>query len=175
MCYDPYIYILEGTARYAVLLLAAAEGFGLRMRIFFALQEKPKVFTLFELILRHFSCSVVTSANFSSNLRNFKNNSKNQKKNLKNPKQNFKKFQHIQKLKKKTQTIKKILKNPKKNPRKTLKIKKKNWRKKCQVKVSKNTFFLKNLKFVKKKKMLFSWYPTRALQSTPFQNPGGVV
>ena len=43
--------MLEGTDRYASLLLAPAEGFGRR---FFALQAKKELFTLFVLILGHF-------------------------------------------------------------------------------------------------------------------------
>ena len=61
---------LEGTARYAGLLLAPAKGFG---QGFFW----PKgLFTQFVLILRHFFCSVVTSITFSSNHSNFENNAK---------------------------------------------------------------------------------------------------
>ena len=37
-----YTCILEGTARYAGLLLAHAEGFGLWLRLFFALQAKKE-------------------------------------------------------------------------------------------------------------------------------------
>ena len=36
------IYVLEGTPRYAGVLLAPAEGFGLRLRLFIALQAKKK-------------------------------------------------------------------------------------------------------------------------------------
>ena len=38
------LYILEGAARYAGLLLAPAEGFGLRPRPFFALRAKKDLF-----------------------------------------------------------------------------------------------------------------------------------
>ena len=61
---------IEGTARYAGLLLASAEGFGLR----------PRLFTLFVPMLGHSLCSVVTSASFNSNLSNFENHPKNLKK-----------------------------------------------------------------------------------------------
>ena len=37
-------YILEGAARYAGLLLAPAEGFGLRPRPFFALRANKDIF-----------------------------------------------------------------------------------------------------------------------------------
>ena len=73
---------LEGTARYAGLLLAPAEGFGLRPRLFL-----PFVFLL---ILGHFWCSVVTSVTFSSNLSNFEKNQKKSKKNSKKPKKSKK-------------------------------------------------------------------------------------
>ena len=39
-----YYEILEGAARYAGLLLAPAEGFGLRPRPFFALRAKKGLF-----------------------------------------------------------------------------------------------------------------------------------
>ena len=68
------LQLLEGTARYACLLLAPAEGFGLRLRLFLG---KKIYFHAVLLILRHFCCSVVTSVAFSSNLSNFKNYPKN--------------------------------------------------------------------------------------------------
>ena len=62
---------LEGTARYACLLLATAEGFGLRPKLFLPFGQKRAFHAVFFLILDHFRCSVVTSVVFSSNLRNF--------------------------------------------------------------------------------------------------------
>ena len=60
---------LEGTARYAGLLLAPAEDFGLRPRDFFALRGKKDLIMLFWPILGHLWCPVVTLVTFSSNLR----------------------------------------------------------------------------------------------------------
>ena len=51
---------LEGTARYAGLLLAPAEGFDFRPRLFLAFGPKKELFMRFVLILGHFWCSVVT-------------------------------------------------------------------------------------------------------------------
>ena len=42
-----FVFILEGAARYAGLLLAPAEGFGLRPRPFFALRAKKGFSCLF--------------------------------------------------------------------------------------------------------------------------------
>ena len=64
---------LEDMARYAGLLLAPAEGFGLR----------PRLFMLFWPIFGNFWCSVVTVVTLSSNFSNFE---RNQEKNEKNPK-----------------------------------------------------------------------------------------
>ena len=77
-----FMYLLKGTARYAGLHLAPAEGFRLW----------PGLLTLFVLILGHCWYSVVTSIRFSRNNSNFENNPKKQK-NLKM----FKKIQKIQK------------------------------------------------------------------------------
>ena len=77
---------LEGTARYAGLLLAPAEGFDLRPRLFLPFGPKKELFMLFVLILGHFWCSVVTSVSFSSSLSNFENNPKNLKKSKNIPK-----------------------------------------------------------------------------------------
>ena len=63
---------LEGAARYAGLLLAPAEGFGLQPRPFFALRAKKGFLCLFWPNFSHFWWSVVTSVNVSSNLSNFK-------------------------------------------------------------------------------------------------------
>ena len=51
---------LEDTARYAGLLLAPAEGFGLRPRLFFAIRAKKELFMLFWPIFGNFWCPVVT-------------------------------------------------------------------------------------------------------------------
>ena len=67
---------LEDTARYAGLLLAPAEGFGLRPRLFFALRAKKKLIMLFWPIFCNFWCPVVTLVTFSSNLSNFERNAK---------------------------------------------------------------------------------------------------
>ena len=83
-------------ARYVGLLLASAEGFGLRPRLFCPL-GKIGLFTLFLLVLGHFSCSVVTSVMYSSNFSNFEKD------------QNIPKKKYISKKK-----SKKILKNLKK-------------------------------------------------------------
>ena len=71
---------LEDTARYAGLLLAPAEGIGLRPRAFFALWAKKDLFILFWPILGYLWGPVVTLVTFSSNLSNFKTNPKNPKK-----------------------------------------------------------------------------------------------
>ena len=78
--------LLEGTARYAGLLLAPAEGFG-RARGFFCPSGKKRAFDA----IGHFWCLVVTSVTFSSNLINFEKKSKETKKNpkiSKNPNKN---------------------------------------------------------------------------------------
>ena len=100
--------LLEDTARYAGLLLAPAEGFGLRPRAFFALRAKKGLIMLFWPIFGNFLCPVVTLVTFSSNLSNFERNRKKPKKSKKNPK----KFKKIQKNSK-NQKIKKNQKNQK--------------------------------------------------------------
>ena len=55
-------------AHYVGLLLAPAEGFGLR--------TKKKLIMLFWLIIGHFWCPVVALVRFSSYLNNFKKNPK---------------------------------------------------------------------------------------------------
>ena len=69
--------LLEDTARYAGLLLAPAEGFGLWPRLFFVIWARREPVMMFWPILGKFGYSVVTLATFSSNLANLK------KKNLK--------------------------------------------------------------------------------------------
>ena len=103
------VYILEGTARYAGLLLAPAEVFGQGRGFFLPFWGEKELYTLCVLILGHFWCSAVTSVNFNNNLSNFENNPKN----LKNSPttKNSKKFKNHKNLKKK-------------NKKKTLKIKK---------------------------------------------------
>ena len=64
---------LEGTARYAGLLLAPAEAF-------FALRAKKELIMLFWPIFGNFWCPVVTLVNFSSNISNFERNTKKTKK-----------------------------------------------------------------------------------------------
>ena len=67
------------------LLLAPTEGFGLHLRLIFALQAIKWLFTLFVPILGNFWCAVVTSVTFSSNLKNIGDESeKNHKKSTKN-------------------------------------------------------------------------------------------
>ena len=58
------INYVEDTARYAGLLLAPAEGFGLRSRLFLPFG----LFMLFWPIFGDFGCPVVTMVTFSSNL-----------------------------------------------------------------------------------------------------------
>ena len=125
------------------LLLALAEGFGLRPRLFCPLGKK-ELFILFVLILGHFECSVVTSLTFSSNLINFE----------KNPK--------ITKIQNK---IQKIQKNPIRKKKKIIKNTHKKQRSKIpkNLKISKNHFFFsKNLKimkiFVSHKKIFVAQY-----------------
>ena len=76
----PVLKILEETAYYAGLLLAPAKGFGLRLRLFFAVRAKKGLFMLFSLILGHCWCSVVTSVTLSSTLSNIEKNPKKSKK-----------------------------------------------------------------------------------------------
>ena len=94
----------EGTACYAGLLLASAEGFGLWRKLFFALWAKKEFSMLFVLTLGHFCYSVVTSIMFCSNLSNFETQPKNLQIILKKM---SKKIQNSNNKK-----SKKILKNP---------------------------------------------------------------
>ena len=131
---------LEDTARYAGLLLAPAEGFGLPPRIFFCSLGKRKEFImLFWPILGNFWCAVVTFVTFSSNLSNFERNP-SPKKNLKKKR---KKINHPPSKKKEKKEKKNLhqkrSKNPYKKFRKMSKMVKKN--KKSQ----KFTFFQKML------------------------------
>ena len=64
--------ILEDTARYAGLLLAPAEGFGLWPTLFLPFGQKKELFMLFWPIFSNFWCPVVTMVKFSSNLINLK-------------------------------------------------------------------------------------------------------
>ena len=101
------LYIREDTVRYAGLLLATAEGFGLRPRAFFVLRAKREPIMLFWPILGNFLCPVESLVTFNSNLSNFKRIKKSQnkipkkseKKNTKNTK-NYKKkiYKESQKL-----------------------------------------------------------------------------
>ena len=86
--------LLEGTAHYAGLLLAPAEGFG-RGQGYFALWKKKRSLHTFLAYFRPFWCLFVTFVMFSSTLRTFEKNPKNPKKfkiskkksnNLKSPK-----------------------------------------------------------------------------------------
>ena len=90
---------LEDTARYAGLLLAPAEGFGLRPRLFLPFGQKKELIILFWTIFVNFWCPVITLVTVSSNLSNFERNPKKKK---------------IQKFKKmsKNQEEKKYPKNP---------------------------------------------------------------
>ena len=92
--------ILEDTARYAGLLLAPAEAFGLRPRAFLALRANKGLILLFWPIFRNFLCPVVTLVTFSSNLSNFERYPKKtrEKTREKNPKK-FKKNSKIKKSK----------------------------------------------------------------------------
>ena len=88
------------------LLLAPAEGLGLRPRTFF--RGKKELIILFWPILGYLLCLVVTLVTFSRNLSNFKKNprnTKNQKKSQKNSnKKKIKKAKSIKKKPKKTTT-----------------------------------------------------------------------
>ena len=96
--------LLEDTASYAGLLLAPAEGVGLRPRAFFALRAKKGLIMLFWPIFGNFLCPVVTLVTFSSNLSNFERNpKKNEKiqkksKKLQKNKKKYKKYKKIQKV-----------------------------------------------------------------------------
>ena len=73
--------VLEGTARYAGLLLAPAEGFS---RGFVSLRAKKELIMLFWPVFGNFWCPVVTLVTFSSNISNFERNTKKTKKIKKN-------------------------------------------------------------------------------------------
>ena len=96
---------LEDTARYGGLLLAPAEGFGLRPRAFFALRAKKQIIMLFG----KFNVILVSS----STLSNFQRNTKSPKK----IKQKIEKIK-IRKIPK--NSGKKKLKNSKKYKKKTI-------------------------------------------------------
>ena len=104
-------WTLEGTACYAGLLPAPAEGFSLRPKRFLPFGQKKGLFKLFVLILGHLWCLVVTSVTSSSNLYNLENNPKKSEKIPKNPK--IKKNKKIQKNLGINQNSEKSLKNPK--------------------------------------------------------------
>ena len=104
---------LEDTARYAGLLLAPAEGFGLCPRLFLPFRQKKELIMLFW-------CPVVTLVTFSSNLRNFERNAKKPTKIQFFFKINYKKNQKLQKNKnKKYKKKQKIKKNPNKSKQKS--------------------------------------------------------
>ena len=63
---------LEDMARYAGLLLALAEDFGLQARLFFG--QKKELIMLFWPTLAKFWCPVVPLVTLSSNLSNFEKN-----------------------------------------------------------------------------------------------------
>ena len=75
-CKNLLLKSLEDTARYAGLLLAPAEAFGLRPRAVFALRAKIKLIMLFWPFSVNFWCPVVTLVTFSSGLSNFERNCK---------------------------------------------------------------------------------------------------
>ena len=89
-------------ARYAGLLIAPAEGFGLWPTLFVALWAKKEINMLFWTIFGNFWCPVVTLVTISSNISNFERNSKNQKypKKIQNFKKKFKKSKSPKKSKK---------------------------------------------------------------------------
>ena len=113
-------------ARYAGLLLAPAEGFGLQTRFFFALWAKKELFMMSWRLLWCFGdfwCRVVTVVTFSSNISKKKQkNKKKIQKNSKNPKiqknQKISQKKNLKKFKKSIKTEKskncqKWSKNPK--------------------------------------------------------------
>ena len=63
---------LKDTARYAGLLLARADGFGLWQRAFFGLLAKKDLIMLYWPIFGRFWCLVVTLVTLSNNPNNFK-------------------------------------------------------------------------------------------------------
>ena len=149
----PYVISLEGTARYAGLLLAPAESFGLRPRLFLPFGQKKELIIQFWPIFGFLWSPVITLVTFSSNISN--NNKKTNKKIIKILK-NFRKFQKILKSKKRpknqkqSKKSKKKPKDPKqiqksiknqKNPKLSKMVKKSENLKKSQ-KISKNHFFL---------------------------------
>ena len=152
--------VKKDTARYASLLLAPGEGFGLQTRFFFALWAKKELFMMSWRLLwcfGNFWCRLVTVLTFSSNISKKKQKSKKNKKNQKKSK-NAKKSKNIQK---------KILKKSKKSIKKPQKSKKcQKWSKNPKIqnnlKKSQNLpffyffYFLKKICFVKEKKMLSS-------------------
>ena len=99
---------LEDTACYVGLLLAPAEGFGLRRRLFLPFGQKMGFLCCFGPFLAIFGCPAVTMVTFSRNLSNFEKNQKNEK--IQKSPKNFKKFQK----EKKRKNLKKSKKNPKK-------------------------------------------------------------
>ena len=70
---------LEGTARYAGLPLAPAEGSGLRSRLLFP-SGKKRAFHAICAYFRPFLCLIATSVTSSISLSNFENNPNNKKK-----------------------------------------------------------------------------------------------
>ena len=107
--------VLEDTARYAGVLLAPAEGFGLRTSLFFAFfRAKKEVIMLFWPFFGNFWCPVVTLVTFSSYISNFERNPKKTKKiqKIQINSKNFKKSKNAKKSKK----LKKKSEKKKKNP-----------------------------------------------------------
>ena len=78
---SPFQALLEDTARYAGLLLAPAEDFGLRPRLFLPFRQKRSLLCCFGPFLGGFWCPVVTLVTFSSNLSTFERNPKKKRKN----------------------------------------------------------------------------------------------
>ena len=99
----PFKLKLEGTARYAGLLLAPVEGFG---RGFFCPSSKKRAYYAVLAHFWQFLCPVINLVTFSSNLSNFEKNPKNPKKIQKNPKnpKKPKKIKTIHKKPKKSKT-----------------------------------------------------------------------
>ena len=145
---------LEDTARYAGLLLAPAEGFGLQPRHFFAFRAKNDLIMLLWPIFGFFWCPVVTLVTLSSNLKNLVWNSLKSKIIKKKPK--ISKIN--KKIKKSMKSYNEIQKNHLKKNQKS-----KNCQKWSKINISqkkiKNHFFSKIWKFWKyfffTKKMLF--------------------
>ena len=76
----------EDMARYAGLLLAPAEGFGLCPRPFLPFKQKRELFMLFWPIFGNFWSPVVTLVTFGSNLSHFEGNPKKPQKSTKKSK-----------------------------------------------------------------------------------------